>query len=442
MNLPQIIEQIDLLKNEAERLKPVSEEYERNFWWKFRLNFNYNSNHLEGNTLTYGHTQILLRSGDVVGKYNIRELQEMKAHDLALKNIREAAEDPEFTLTQKFIKEINEIILVEPFYNDAITSDGRKTKKLITPGQYKSTPNSVLMANGEMFFYPSPEETPAMMGDLIDWFEKESKEQQLHPVHLAALFHYKFVRIHPFDDSNGRTARLLMNYILLKNNYAPLVIKSKDKKNYFIALNEADAGNIEAFVEYISELAIKWHDKYVKAIKGEEIEDDDDLKKEIALLRWEVGQKKEFKILSPDIFQSIIDTVVFPLVKILVENLSEFDPLFSNKEVYLGTDTIKIPLHFSDQVAKLIDEEKRQLSTKSVIEFLYNHEGLLIAKKPESNIQIVTKFTFDKYSYKIQTNLKNLLVEKDYDEVLSIEEMTKIVKTLTKYELEIIKELK
>jgi Fic family protein len=442
MNLSSTIKQIDSLKKEADALKPVKPEFEQKFWDKYRLEFNYNSNHIEGNTLTYGHTQLLLLFDKVGGDYTLRELEEMKAHDVALRFVKEAALDPQHILTEKFIKEINQTILVRQYFKEAITEDGQPTRRLIEPGQYKKHSNSVRLENGEIFRYASPEETPAQMGDFIEWVRKEEENKELHPVQLAALVHYRFVRIHPFDDSNGRTSRLLMNYFLMRYGYAPLVIESADKKNYLTALNRADVGDIEAFVQYISRLAIKWQSKYVKAIKGEEIEDDDDLKKDIALLKREVGQKKQFKILSPDIFQSIIDTVVFPFVKILVENLSEFDPLFSNKDVYLGTDTIKIPLHFSDQVAKLIIEQKRQLSTSTVIEFLYNHKDLRIAKKPGGNIQIVTIFSFDKYSYKIQTNLKNLLVEKDYDQVLSIEEMTKIARDLTKYELEIIKGLK
>ena len=100
MELDSTLAKIDSLKEEAEKFKSSAKpEWERAFWDKFRLEFNYNSNHMEGNTLTYSHTQVLLKSGDVVGKYNIRELQEMKAHDLALKIIRESAEDSNFSLS-------------------------------------------------------------------------------------------------------------------------------------------------------------------------------------------------------------------------------------------------------------------------------------------------------------------------------------------------------
>ena len=312
--MADILKQIDSLKKEADQLQPVKPELEKVFWEKFRLEFNYNSNHMEGNTLTYGHTQILLKSGDVVGKYNIRELQEMKAHDLALKIISESADDSEFSLSQKFIKEINETILVEPYYNDAITQDGKPTQKLIIPGEYKKTPNSVRLSNGEMFNYPSPEETPALMGDLIDWYEKETKSKELHPVHIAALFHYKLVRIHPFDDSNGRTSRLLMNYVLLKHGFAPLVIESTDKKNYLIALNEADAGDIQAFVDYIGKLGLRWHELYLKALKGEKIEQEGDFEKEVEILKKNLTHKQ--KITQKISKQTILTTFDNSLLKL------------------------------------------------------------------------------------------------------------------------------
>ncbi|MBK8088659.1 MAG: hypothetical protein IPK31_12305 [Chitinophagaceae bacterium] len=120
MNLSASIQQIDVLKKEADDLQPINPDFEQKFWNKYRLEFNYNSNHIEGNTLTYGHTQLLLMF-DKVGSdaYSLRELEEMKAHDVALRLVKEAALDPEHILTEKFIREINQTILVRPYYKDA-----------------------------------------------------------------------------------------------------------------------------------------------------------------------------------------------------------------------------------------------------------------------------------------------------------------------------------
>lgn len=86
-------------------------------------------------------------------------------------------------------------------------------------GEYKSRPNSVLTATGEVFSYASPEETPAFMTSLVDWYNLEADKGILTPVELAALLHYRYIRIHPFEDGNGRIARLLVNFVLHRYGY-------------------------------------------------------------------------------------------------------------------------------------------------------------------------------------------------------------------------------
>lgn len=442
MELNSTLSQIDSLKQEAESLKPFKPEWERVFWEKFRLEFNYNSNHMEGNTLTYGHTQILLKSGNVVGKYNIRELQEMKAHDLALKIISESANDSEFTLTQKFIREINQTILVEPFYNEAITQEGKPTQKLITPGEYKKTSNSVRLPNGEMYYYPSPEETPALMSELIDWYEKESQERELHPVQLAALFHYKLVRIHPFDDSNGRTARLLMNYILLKNDYTPLVIESTDKKNYLIALNEADAGNINIFVEYITLNSLRWQELYLKAIKGEKIEEIGDFEKEVELLKKTLNEKDKIQqSFSTDIVLSLIQNSFLPLYKKVIEKNSSLDNFYFSKEMRFGFNGPNFSIKNYEQLKKIVEEWKQTISKNGSIDFQYIHKGLSSKNAGAVDNYSNLSIKLHEFTYQIFSDHNNRPVfEKKYTESLSEDEIQIIVSEIAKKSLEYIKQ--
>lgn len=280
------LDKVDELMAELQSLQPLSHENKKRLEQKFRLEFNYNSNHLEGNTLTYSETQLLLIFDDTKGNHSMREYEEMKAHDVAFHLVEEWAMDKEQPLTEQSIKNLNKTIQVRPFWKNAITPDGQGVRRLIKVGDYKEQPNSVRLPNGEIFEYASPTETPILMGELIDWYRSE--EEGLHPVTLAAMLHYKFVRIHPFDDGNGRVSRLLMNYVLMRNGLPPVIIKSKDKDNYLRALHQADIGDYEPFIDYIAEQLVWSLDISIKAAKGDRIDEDDDLDKKLALLKQEV----------------------------------------------------------------------------------------------------------------------------------------------------------
>lgn len=125
---------------------------------------------------------------------------------------------------------------------------GQRLRTVIHAGCYKTRPNSVITVTGESFEYASPEETPALMNDLVQWYNKAEVAGEMSPIELAAVFHYRYIRIHPFEDGNGRIARLMVNYILSRHNYPMIVIKTKDKANYLRALSAADAavGSIPA----------------------------------------------------------------------------------------------------------------------------------------------------------------------------------------------------
>lgn len=208
-----IQQQIALLQKQLSALLPLTPEQQHKLDDKLNLEFNYNSNHIEGNTLTYSETKQLLKSDlpPVGGNHTMREFEEMKASKKALQMIRSLAADKERHLTEMFIKNLNEILLVEPFWKNAELPNGETQSRKITIGEYKRHANSVRLQNGEMFDYASPAETPMLMGDMLEWYKIEQEKGEMHPIELAALLHYRFVRIHPFDGGNGRISRLLLN---------------------------------------------------------------------------------------------------------------------------------------------------------------------------------------------------------------------------------------
>lgn len=231
---------LESLYQEWQSLQPLKEEDQRRLDQKFMLEFNYNSNHIEGNTLTYGQTELLLLFGRVVGEAKMKDLEEMKAHNVCLKMVKEAALDKDHVLTEYFIRTLHQVMLREDYTVYRELPNGTQTSYVVHAGQYKTRPNSVITPTGERFEYASPEETPALMADLLQWYRDAEAAGEMSPIELAALFHYRYIRIHPFEDGNGRIARLLMNYILLKHGYPMIVIRTKTKKSYLDALGKVD----------------------------------------------------------------------------------------------------------------------------------------------------------------------------------------------------------
>ena len=143
-------------------------------------------------------------------------------------------------LTQNFIRTLHKTLLREDYTVYRNLPGGVQTSYVIHAGQYKTRPNSVITRYGDRFEYASPEETPGLMADLVDWYNTAEQDGKLSPVELAALFHYRYIRIHPFEDGNGRIARLMVNYILTRHNYPMIVVRSRKKSEYLEALHQAD----------------------------------------------------------------------------------------------------------------------------------------------------------------------------------------------------------
>lgn len=327
-----IIHRIESLKEEITVLQPLSKEAENTLWKKLRLEWNYNSNHIEGNTLSYGETRLLLMFDKTTGDHSKREYDEMEAHDAAIFMVQDWAEDKDRVLTEADIRELNKVILVKPFWKEAMTPDGQSTRRKIKIGDYKEHPNSVRLPNGEMFDYARPEDVPMKMQELMDWYRSSSN---LDPVILAAELHYRFIRIHPFDDGNGRVARLLVNYVLMLNELPPVVIKSAEKTKYLTALEKADVGDRDAFHSYMAEQLIWSLELNLKAANGEDIEEDDDWKKKAAQLERKLKAKPKVILKSDEVMKRVMNEVYAPFLKTCQKEFTVFDSLFRNSTWHL-----------------------------------------------------------------------------------------------------------
>ena len=361
MELKSILQKIDSLKLSLDGLRPISEEAMGRFTQKIRLEWNYHSNSIEGNRLTYGETKALILFGTTAQAKPLKDHLEVQGHNEAVKYIEDIIRQDR-PLTENFIRELHEMVLKEPYDVDAITPDGKPTKRTIQIGKYKSVPNHVKTKTGEIFRFASVEETPAEMESLISWYKEEVLNPSKHPVLLAIEFHYRFIRIHPFDDGNGRIARLMMNFIFMQFGFTPAIIKTEDKQNYFEALQQADAGNLEFFFKYVATQLIESLELLLKAAKGESIDDPDDLDKKLHLLQLEIDaedEENEIKTkLSVQSFKDSFDTWGYQLLEKLAETTIKFNSFYSSTKhgivVGLKMDFpfgFKSPeIHFSDKL--------------------------------------------------------------------------------------------
>jgi len=414
------------LKKELDSLRPLKKEDELRIMQKFRLDWNYHSNNLEGNTLTYGETKALILFGITAQGKPLKDHFEVTGHDEAIKWVIEIVKQ-ERPLTENFIRELHKLILKESYEVDAITPEGQPTKKRVNVGIYKSTPNHVKTKTGEIFRFATPEETPAMMNDLVNWYRVKIEKIDINPILLAAEFHYKYIRIHPFDDGNGRTARILMNFILMQFGYPPVIIKTNDKENYFAALRQADAGLIEPFIEYISKNLNNSLEIMIKGAEGENIEEPDDLDKEIALLEQRlktVGQPIGISKNKEAILE-LYDNSISQLVRKFINKGERFEKFYVNNNFRLFVNNSANHKFKEDAIVNSRNKIKDNIDS-IIMQFQYQAFNQMGFQEFNHSSQITCSFNYTRYSI---TNTAGVSFEKLYGEQLDESEILKLINT-------------
>jgi fido (protein-threonine AMPylation protein) len=261
-------------------------------------------------------------------------------------------------------------MLGEPYFSAAQTPDGEPISKRIIPGQYKTTPNSVLRSTGEMFYYADPQDVGAKMGDLLAEFRQYEVDDRINPMALAAWFHYEFIRIHPFDDGNGRLGRILLNLILQRKGYVPAIIRVEEKSAYIDALAVADGtDDLTVFTDFIAKQVARTMDLEVRAANGEDISDVDDWKKELAILRIEAN-KEVVAVYYTDLSVDEIKQIIYFIIEIAKEINDELLKNFRIIEKWLFIGDIEMNgehVNYENYInklnkAKIIEERNFVLS--------------------------------------------------------------------------------
>lgn len=234
---------------------------------KLFLQWTYHSNRIEGSTLTYGDTHFLLKYGITVSKKSFADYLAAKNHHHVIESLQTMIIEKQ-PITTSLIRGMHAVLMEGQPPGLAITPDGKKVEKKITPGHYKTLPNHVLRPDGAIHYYVNPEDVSPQMSDLFDWINAGLSDDRRQGLPIAAIAHYNFVRIHPFDDGNGRCARILMNLILLHRQLQPIVVRSDKRFSYIDALERADQGDMEPFITVLGEEMVSTYQMLLKDMEG------------------------------------------------------------------------------------------------------------------------------------------------------------------------------
>jgi Fic family protein len=241
-------EKLAVKKARLDQHRPLPPELVQNLEQWFLVELTYTSNAIEGNTLTRRETAVVVEKGLTVSGKSLVEHLEATNHAAALRGIMELVGGKTSDLSEGTILEIHRTILRG-------IDDGNAS-------HYRSVPVRI---SGSEVILPNPRKVP----DLMARFIRDMKTaEHLHAVELAAEAHYQLVTIHPFVDGNGRTARLLMNLILMQHGYPPALIRKRDRLRYIGSLEKAQlGGGKEDYHKIIAAAVDRSLDIYLQALR-------------------------------------------------------------------------------------------------------------------------------------------------------------------------------
>ena len=239
-------------KKQLDKLRPLSVAQVKNLKNVYDIQLTYNSNAIEGSTLTYSETKLILNEGITIGGKSMNEHLEAINHQEAISFIEKLANSNTKEISLTDIKNIHHLVL-----------KGIDNKN---SGVYRSKNVGVVKSDGEIHSFTEPLKIEEEMHTFIDWLHSQTVEE---PILLAALVHLKFVSIHPFIDGNGRTARLLMNLVLLQHTYPQAIIKVTNRAEYIQAVEkyqQSSNNDYNAFYKVILKSVNDSLDLYLKIV--------------------------------------------------------------------------------------------------------------------------------------------------------------------------------
>jgi|GEM_PF-341310 len=248
-NLLTMRQRVDIMRDQVGRLSTESAQRLKDY---FRLKNIYHSNAIEGSSLTMGETELVIKEGLTITGKPLEDTLSAKSLSQAITFFERLADRKGEPIRAVDVRNIHKAILSGLDDENA--------------GKYRT---SAVKISGSNYEPPSPEKVPAMMGEFTDWLGivTEPKYNEIDPLVLACTAHAWFVYIHPFVDGNGRTARLLMNLILIRNGYPLTIITKDDRLRYYEALEESQGGDLTPLTALVYESALESMEFYEQAAR-------------------------------------------------------------------------------------------------------------------------------------------------------------------------------
>lgn len=338
MSYEEIKLKIDSLREKVAAYGKLTTEQLKKINYKFRLEWNYTSNSMEGNTLTIDETRSVMVGNIDVHQKPYKHVAEMKGHDEVISEILRVGKG-EIRLSESRIKQIHTSIMYEE-------SDEMKERV----GDWKKQNNHIINRKGEKFDFADWETIPDKIHDLlnrtnaaIDALYQGKKKNIKHPVDIALDFHLEYLTIHPFYDGNGRTARILTNLILISFGYPPFWITEKEKDVYYAYLTDIQGygGDRKLLDAFMAGLILRSEQLVVNVIEGVDIEEEDDLYKEIALWKSQIVKNEDIIPYSVETITQLYYNSFRNLFEEVIDKTSKFDDLFDTKYITNNADVDK-----------------------------------------------------------------------------------------------------
>lgn len=243
----RLLERIERKKSQLDTLRPLPAAIVNRLREQILVEWIYNSNAIEGSTVTLQETRLILETGLTIGGKTLREHFEVTNHRDAIHYVEKLVAEQE-RLTPFHVRQVHKLVLSQIDDTSA--------------GSYRTTQVQIA---GARHIPPEAWAIPTQMTEWEKWLTRT--EGSTHPVILAALAHHRLVKIHPFVDGNGRTARLVMNLILMQHGYPPTVILRADRQSYYRVLSLADNGKEKPLINFVGKAVERSLTLYINTSK-------------------------------------------------------------------------------------------------------------------------------------------------------------------------------